>query len=200
MHFPTHNKILFLHDMLHRSTTHHSSFEPHPPSDLKNPSLLRSLPPHMDDTFVSISLSSSHSDSDDTTLVSEAASWCSVHGRYLEQCGDKHGASVAHCLQDHREWEIDWTARWKVLLDSVKDDSLCIRSIPITVDEAAFYAALNPERPKTPKFFFAEEDDEFAGLDDDEDYGDLVERPLYGLSAEALSKEFLHTFERQATL
>ena len=102
-----------------------------------------------------------------------------------------------------REWEIDWTARWKVLLESTKDDSLCLRSNSFpspAVDEVAFFAALNPERSKPPKFFFAEEEDEFSGLDDDEDYGDPVERPLYSLSADTLSREFLRTFDYQAAL
>lgn len=92
--------------------------------------------------------------------------------------------------------------RWKVLLESTKDDPLCLRSSsprPV-VDEAAFHAALNPEQLKTAKFFFAEEEDEFSGLDDDEDYGELVERPMFSLSAETLSREFLRAFDYQAAL
>lgn len=198
------NKILFLHDMLHRSTSTH----PFPHKDSAAAALeihqpARHIPPHMDDTFVDISLSNSHSDSNDVTLVSAASSLCSLPGYYSKRCEVKHEVDIMYTIDPSRDWEIDWTARWKVLLNSTKDDSLCLRSStfpPPVVDEAAFFAALNPERSKTPKFFFAEEEDEFAGLDDDEDYGDPIDRPMYGLSAETLSKEFLHTFDYQAGL
>lgn len=182
------NKILFLHDMLERSTT---------PSPVSPTSALpKDISSDEDDnSFVDISLSSINSRaSRESTFVGDESSFCSQHGCRTANCDEKHEAEVVHTTECDRAWEIDWTARWKVLLARVKDDPFLPSSAPATspVDEKAFWAALNP--PKAAKFFIPEEEDEFFGLDsdgEDEDYGVIVSQPAYGLSAESLSREFL---------
>ncbi|KAI0342144.1 hypothetical protein BDW22DRAFT_1358277 [Trametopsis cervina] len=188
------HKTLFLHDMLRRASNDASTddsespllSEVHPRADV-------SLSP-TDETFVDISLSQSSSNDNDATFVSAETSLCSTHGCQINTCDEKYQPELVHTVECTRQWEIDWTERWKVLLDLSKDNSGYFRLNTYRVDETAFFAALSPERSKA-KFFFADED-EFAGLeDDDDDYGLEVAQPVYRVTAEALSKEYLRALE-----
>lgn len=184
-------KILFLHDMLHRSspTTPHA---PELPSDISSDS--------SEDGFVDISLGSCGADSrEDDTLSDDAtlshdASICPAHGRRRADCCEKHTPQAPGAAEFSREWEVDWIARWQVLLERFKEDRAG-SPLPSPVDERKFWSALNPP-PKTAKFFI-EDDDEFFGVDsdeeDEEDYGHMLIRPSYRVSADSLSREFLHS-------
>ncbi|KAI0690898.1 hypothetical protein BC835DRAFT_1417484 [Cytidiella melzeri] len=187
--YPLHSihKTLFLHDMLQLATdtVYHTDSLSSADSD-EDPQT------PVDETFVDISLSSSTSDDNDDSLLTSSTSLCSSHGCRTRTCDDKHQPAVVHAVECTRQWELDWTERWKTLLDSTKDGSLCFRLSSYHVDEAAFLAALSPERPKT-KFFFAEDEDEFSGLDDDEDYGLEVAQPVFMVTAETLSKEYVRS-------
>ena len=174
------NKILFLHDMLERAPDA-SPETPHTPA----------VPAGGDDsTFVDISLSSGTS-CDATLIAEDEPSFCAQRA-----CGAKH--ETLHTTECDRAWEIDWLARWKVLLARVKADPL-LPPAPGAVDEKAFWAALRP--PKPARFFIPADDDEFFGLEsddgedgeDDDDYGEMLARPAYGVSADSLSREFLHS-------
>lgn len=199
------NKILFLHDMLQRSTDPH--ILPNYSSSEHNYHHASPLPPRNNDAFVDVSLSEFHSHSSASLLAATTCTLQSTPSCQSNRC-DSNENGPPNASGSAREWEIDWTARWRVLLRSTKDSALCLRrssQYAPAVDEAAFHAALTPERPRTPKFFFAEDDDEFSGLNDDDDdgdddYGHVVDSPMYGLSAETLSKEFLRTFDYQSAL
>lgn len=181
------NKILFLHDMLDRSN-------PSSPTSSETSLPMSEAPKdgYSDEdggSFVDISLRSESSR--DTTLV-EDDPMSSTEGS-----DEKHASDTSSIAEYDRTWEVDWLARWQVLLAQVKDDPIlpCTPS-PSPVDERAFWAALNP--PKPAKFYIPAEDDEFFGLDsdgeDEDDYGVLVSQPAYGVTAESLSHEFLHNF------
>ncbi|KIP01280.1 hypothetical protein PHLGIDRAFT_20688 [Phlebiopsis gigantea 11061_1 CR5-6] len=176
------NKILFLHDMLERSTT------PSPVSPVSPLPKDSSSDDEDNVSFVDISLGSCASC--ESAFVGGETSFCSAHEHRNAARDDNHEQETdsVHPVDYDRVWEIDWTARWKVLFERVKEDPTS------PVDEKAFRAVFNP--PKPPKFFIGEEEeDDFFGADsegEDEDYGVLVSQPSYGVSADSLSREFLH--------
>lgn len=200
--YPLHNihKTLFLHDMLERATI--DSCHSRPSSPVEDST--SEADPHSptDDTFVDISLSSSASDASDNILLDEPTTLCSTHGCRTRTSDDSYQSAVLHTAECTRQWEIDWTERWKILLDSTKDESLCFRLSSYCVDEVTFRSAFSQDRPKA-KFYFAEEEDEFADLEDDddsEDYGLVLAQPVYRVTAETLSKEYMRSLERSVPL
>ncbi|KAI0093011.1 hypothetical protein BDY19DRAFT_989695 [Irpex rosettiformis] len=198
--YPLHNihKTLFLHDMLERATS--DACHSRSPSPVDDGTSGEDPQSPTDDTFVDISLSNSTSDTSDNTLVNVSTSLCSSRGCRTRMADDNNQPTVLHTAECTRQWEIDWTERWKVLLNSTKDDSLCFRLDSYSVDEVAFRSAFYPDRPKA-KFYFAEEEDEFAGLDDDDDddYGLVLSQPVYRVTAEILSKEYMRSVERSTS-
>ncbi|EKM50774.1 uncharacterized protein PHACADRAFT_264255 [Phanerochaete carnosa HHB-10118-sp] len=177
------NKILFLHDMLQRAN--------HSPTANSLSASDEALSTDDSSSFVDISLNTiSSENSCESTFVADEQTSCQQYGCDGTDCGGKH--ETASC---DRSWEIDWVARWKVLLARVKEDPLLPSTSPLPspVDEKAFWAAFSP--PKPAKFFIPEEEDEFFGCDsdgEDDDYGVMVTQPAYGVTADSLSREFLH--------
>ncbi|THG95567.1 hypothetical protein EW026_g6112 [Hermanssonia centrifuga] len=195
------NKMLFLHDMLDRSNT--------PPS---SPSESRSTSPFscargsldMDDSssFVDVSLTSEGCSSESDTPSSEGDDGQS-YASYLGKT--PHTPPV-----DPREWEVNWTARWEVVLSATKA-AIDSAGIPrrSTVDEGALLSTLDslhkhpvPINPKKialprftkPTFYIPEDEEDLADLgdSDDDDYGRIITCMNRGLSAEELSREYLN--------
>lgn len=142
-------------------------------------------------SLVDVGLRSKGENSCESTFVADEQSSSQQYECDGTDCSSKH--EIVSC---DRSWEIDWIARWKVLLARVKEDPLLPSSSPLPspVDEKAFWAAFSP--PKPAKFFIPEEEDEFFGLDsdgEDDDYGVMVSQPAYGVTADSLSREFLHS-------
>ncbi|GJE93786.1 hypothetical protein PsYK624_099480 [Phanerochaete sordida] len=177
------NKILFLHDMLQRANGL-SAARPSKSAQSE------------DDDFVDVSLTGTGTvTSSESAFVAASPLVCQQPGCESGACKGQHEAEPSE--PHDRTWEVDWIVRWKVLLARVKEDSLLPTQSPSPspVDEKAFWAAFNP--PKPAKFFIHEEHDEFFGLDsasedEDDDYGAMVTQSSWGLSAESLSREFLH--------
>lgn len=181
-------KILFLHDMLQRADR-----LPAP----RLPSAPKAASSEDEDAFVDVSLGTlSSEDSSESTFVADEPPAC--HDCDAGSCAEQH-APVTKSRE--RVWEVDWVARWKVLLARVKEDPLFPTHTPSPspVDEKTFWAAFSP--PKPAKFFIPAEEDEFFGIDsddggssedDDDDYGVVLARPAWGVSADSLSREFLH--------
>lgn len=152
------SKILYLHDMLDRA----------PPSS-----------PTGEDTRIQTSTAETEADgsrslspdsSDDDTLVDEEMS----ESTSVVGC-DKKDMVTSHT----REWEIDWTARWQILVRKLGIDEMMK-----AIGSAEFNRELLevPTRPPSRMFFFPEQkpdiDDDGDDDDDDDDYG---EWPLYRL-------------------
>jgi hypothetical protein len=199
--YPLHNihKTLFLHDMLQRAADYTCHKGLQPSADDNDAEMLA------DDAFVDISLSNPTSiDLDGCFDSTPSSTHCSLHGCVTPRCDGEYPSTIVHTTECARQWEVDWMERWKVLLDSTKNDSLCFRLNTYSVDEAAFFAALSLENKPKAKFFFAEEYDEFSGLHDDddeeEDYGLVVTQPVFRVTAETLSKEYLRSLGLDGTV
>lgn len=193
--YPLHaiRKTLFLHDMLERAAS--DACHSRSPSPVDEDDALDSP---TDDTFVDISLSTSTTGDDTLTDISPSS--CSDNGCRTRICIDKQQPTVLHTVECTRQWEIDWTERWKILLDSTKDESVCFHPSSYHVDEVAFHTALSPNKTKA-KFYFAEEEDEFADLeDDDDDYGVVISQPVYRVTADTLSQEYMRCLAHSTPL
>jgi hypothetical protein len=92
-----------------------------------------------------------------------------------------------------RAWELNWYARWELLIGLVQRDQALRQAAPLSpsttpsgfVDEdlSPLKELLEPFTPKapTPVFHFAGEDGEEDDGDEEDDYGTLVANPIYNV-------------------
>ncbi|KAF7797280.1 hypothetical protein EIP86_008475 [Pleurotus ostreatoroseus] len=212
------NKMLFLHDMLDRSGA--STPAPSTPSDSPV-----SLPKELEDSlsaedaeaeavFEDISLSSSNSAaacSDEDTLVEKSVELQLDVEKTQQQVLDS--AVIVDDHEPERVWEVDWSARWRVLLHTTRTAASTPTSprsfhrVLSAMDEHALLEALqsvavSPTAPPTligvskslpsptrTRFFIPEDDDEddyfnSYDADEEEDYGRVLRRTVYTADAD----------------
>ncbi|KAG2069586.1 hypothetical protein BDR04DRAFT_1232203 [Suillus decipiens] len=89
-----------------------------------------------------------------------------------------------------RAWELNWYARWELLIGLVQRDRALRQAAPLSPsttssdeDHSSPKELLEPFTPKapTPIFHFAGEDGEDDG-DEEEDYGTLIANPIYNVN------------------
>lgn len=124
-------------------------------------------------------LSAGFSEADsDITLVEEDSSFFDTKN---SEISDDTNASL-FTWEGVRAWEITWYARWELLVELVKredafikrDDMIVMPCAPVAPPPPVHLGAI-AERPQM--FYFAGENGEED--DDEEDYGTLVDNPLF---------------------
>lgn len=196
-------KMLFLHDMLDRSGASTPSSRSQSPVGVSEELKAECDGEDVEGCFVDVSLSSSHSGSagsEDETLVEQDSVSEATSARAAK-------LSTVDDGENSREWEVDWSARWRMLLHTTRT-TISSSPHPFTntlpaIDEDALIEALHsvsaspdiPPRsdsrnsmvsPTRARFFIPEEEDEDdyfnsydADGDDEEDYGRLLRRTIY---------------------
>ncbi|KAG2356690.1 hypothetical protein BDR07DRAFT_1422555, partial [Suillus spraguei] len=89
-----------------------------------------------------------------------------------------------------RAWELNWYARWELLIGLVQRDQALRQAAPLSPsttssdeDHSSPKELLEPFTPKapTPIFHFAGEDEQDDG-DEEDDYGTLIANPIYNVN------------------
>ncbi|KZP16911.1 hypothetical protein FIBSPDRAFT_865442 [Athelia psychrophila] len=153
-----------------------------PESDSPEPEANGELEPNGDLTLLSIN----DSDSDLTVFspsnscVSSAKTKCSSLPEDDEDSGDFHTSDGV------RAWEINWYARWELLIELIKRDALSRHG-----NADSQFKPPAPRPDPGPRFFLAEEEEaEWDDEDDDEDYGAIVTNPIYGSGRSSIQVGF----------